>query len=237
MLSESRKILVVDDEAQIVDVVKSYLENNGYRVYEAYTGKQALDVFQKIRPVLVILDLMLPDIMGEEVCRQLRKISRVPIIMLTAKVEEDDIISGLGLGADDYVTKPFSPRQLMARVEALLRRSSDETVPLANVVSFNNEDLVIDSIKREVRKNGRVVNLTPNEYKILMAMIKYPQKAFTREELVLIALGDDYDGFDRTIDAHIKNLRQKIETDPKNPEYILTIHGVGYRFGGDASRE
>lgn len=231
-MAEPKKILVVDDEPKIVEVVSSYLENKGYVVYPAFNGRQALEVFEKVRPCLVILDLMLPDMMGEEVCQCLRRISRVPIIMLTAKSAEEDLLNGLNLGADDYVTKPFSPRQLVARVEALLRRTVNEAVPLAGLISFNNDDLVIDSQKYEVRKNGKVVNLTPNEYKILMSLVKYPQKAFTREELVSVALGEDFDGYDRTIDTHIKNLRQKIETNPKNPRYILTVHGVGYRFGG-----
>ncbi len=228
-----KKILVVDDEPNIVAVVKSYLEKSGYEVMGAFTSNEALDLFEKVNPVLVILDLMLPDISGEEVCRRLRRRSRVPIIMLTAKVEEEDILKGLGLGADDYVTKPFSPRQLVARVEALLRRTTQEAIPLAERLSYNQGDLEIDLYGHEVKKNGVKVNLTPNEYQILLAMLKYPRKAFTRDELVILALGDDYDGFDRTIDVHIKNLRQKIETDPKRPQYILTVHGVGYRFGGE----
>ena len=227
-----KKILVVDDEPNIVEVVKSYLEKNGYEVVVAFTGSEALDLFEKTNPVLVILDLMLPDISGEEVCRRLRNRSRVPVIMLTAKVEEENILNGLGLGADDYVTKPFSPRQLVARVEALLRRTVQD-VTLAERLSFNQDELVIDPYSHEVKKNGEKVNLTPNEYRILLAMLKYPRKAFTRDELVTLALGDDYEGFDRTVDVHIKNIRQKIETDPKNPKYILTVHGVGYRFGGE----
>jgi DNA-binding response OmpR family regulator len=231
MQKNSKKILVVDDEAKIVEVVKSYLENSGYSVVEAFDGGQALKVFDSSNPSLVILDLMLPDISGEEVCRILRKKSRVPIIMLTAKIEEEDILKGLNIGADDYVTKPFSPRQLVARVMAHLRRTEEESLPLTNIMSFN-DDLTIDTVKYEVRKNGEVVNLTPNEYKLLMTMIKYPAKTFTREELVSMVLGEDYDGYDRTIDTHIKNLRQKIETDPKSSKYILTVHGVGYKFGG-----
>ncbi len=140
---------------------------------------------------------------------------------------------GYDIGADDYVTKPFSPKQLIARVAALLRRSSDDLVPLSNIISFNNDDLVVDNLSYDIKKNGNGVNLTPNEYKILMTMMKYPKKTFTREELICMALGEDFDGFDRTIDTHIKNLRQKIESDPKAPKYILTVHGVGYRFGGD----
>ncbi|MCX7923731.1 MAG: response regulator transcription factor [Clostridia bacterium] len=233
MICNTKKIFVVDDEVKIVEVVKSYLENSGYTVCEAYNGKDALSAFDRINPSLVILDLMLPDITGEEICKTLRKKSRVPIIMLTAKVEEEDILKGLDIGADDYVTKPFSPRQLVARVAALLRRVEDEAVPLANSISFNDGDLVIDNLKHEMRKNGAIINLTPNERKILMTMIKYPSKAFTREELICMVLGEDFDGYDRTIDTHIKNLRQKIEDDPRKPRYILTVHGLGYRFGGE----
>lgn len=233
MINYTKKVLVVDDEIKIVEVVKSYLEHSGYEVHEAYNGKQALELFDKISPSLVVLDLMLPDITGEEICRMLRKQSRVPIIMLTAKIEEEDILKGLDIGADDYVTKPFSPKQLVARVAAILRRSSDDPVPLANTISFNNDDLVIDNLSYDVRKNGNSANLTPNEYKILMTMIKYPKKTFTREELIRMALGEDFDGFDRTVDTHVKNLRQKIESDPKVPKYILTVHGIGYRFGGE----
>jgi DNA-binding response OmpR family regulator len=233
MITSIKKILVVDDEQKIVEVVKSYLNHSGYDVYEAYNGKQAIDIFEKFKPNLVILDLMLPDMTGEDICRQIRKQSRVPIIMLTAKVDEEDILKGLDIGADDYITKPFSPRQLVARVNAILRRVTDEPVLLTNTIAFNENDLVIDNQSYEVKKNDNNVNLTPNEYKILITMIKYPKKTFTREELISMALGEDFDGYDRTIDTHIKNLRQKIETDPKNPKYILTVHGVGYRFGGE----
>ncbi|MCR4437193.1 MAG: response regulator transcription factor [Clostridiales bacterium] len=233
MSSNTKRILVVDDEPKIVEVVKSYLENSGYLVYEAYTGKQALEIFEKISPSLIVLDLMLPDTTGEEICKTLRKKSKVPIIMLTAKIEEEDILKGLGTGADDYVTKPFSPRQLVARVEALLRRAEDHFASLSNILSFNNDDLMIDLANYDVKKNGESVNLTPNEFKILSTMAKYPKKAFTREELITLVIGNDFEGFDRTIDTHIKNLRQKIETDPKNPQFILTVHGVGYRFNGE----
>jgi DNA-binding response OmpR family regulator len=227
------KILVVDDEEKIAEVVKSYLEKSGFKVYCAYNGNEALELFDKINPRLVVLDLMLPDISGEEICRTIRKKSRVPIIMLTARVEEESILNGLGIGADDYVTKPFSPRQLIARVIAILRRSEDGIMPLSNVMSFNNGELLVDSIRHEIKKDGQPVNLTPNEYKILMALIKYPQKAFTRDELVCLVLGEDYEGYDRTIDTHVKNLRQKIEPDVRTPRYILTVYGVGYKFGGE----
>ena len=233
MQQNGSKILVVDDEEKIVEVVKSYLEASGYMVYAAYNCKEAQQIFDKVNPDLLILDLMLPDISGEEFCMMIRRKSRVPIIMLTAKIDEADILKGLDIGADDYITKPFSTKQLVARVKALLRRSSQEVIPLTDVLSFNEGDLIIDSLKHEVKKQGEVASLTPNEYKLLMAMVKYPQKVFTREELIVVALGGEFDGFDRTIDSHIKNLRQKIETDTKGPEYILTVHGVGYRFGGE----
>lgn len=232
MTNHFKKILVVEDEKKIVEVIKSYLEHSGFVVYEAYGGKQALELFDRLEPDLVLLDLMLPDIPGEEICRIIRKKSRVPVIMLTAKVEEENILNGLDIGADDYITKPFSPKQLVARVVAVLRRSADDPVPLSNTISFNEEHLVIDSLKHEVKKEGAIVNLTPNEYRILMTLIKYPRKTFTRAELVSMALGDDFEGFDRTVDTHVKNLRQKIEKDPKTPQYLLTVHGIGYRFGG-----
>jgi DNA-binding response OmpR family regulator len=227
-----KKILVVDDEIKITEVIKSYLEHSGYDVAAACDGKQAMQLFEKQNPSLIILDLMLPDISGEDLCRIIRKESRVPIIMLTAKVEEEDILRGLDIGADDYITKPFSPKQLVARVFAVLRRVSDDPVTLSNTVSFNHDDLVIDNLRHEVKKQNSIVNLTPNEYRILLTLIKYPQKTFTREELINMALGEDFDGFDRTVDTHIKNLRQKIESDPKSPVYVLTVHGIGYRFSG-----
>lgn len=232
-MSNEKSILVVDDEPKIVEVVKSYLENSGYRVQVAYDGHQALQLFDKTQFSLVILDLMLPDMTGEQICQTLRKKSRVPIIMLTAKIEEENILQGLDMGADDYVTKPFSPRQLIARVKALLRRAEEDVAPLSQVFSFNEGDLVINLESHEVTKQGNPVNLTPNEFKLLTALLKYPKKAFTREELIMQAMGADFEGYDRIIDTHIKNLRQKIETDGRNHQYILTVHGIGYRFGGD----
>jgi len=226
-------ILVVDDETKIVDVVKSYLEREGYRVFEAYSGSQALKRFEEDKPSLVVLDLMLPDMSGEEICQIIRRKSRIPIIMLTAKVEEEDILKGLNIGADDYITKPFSPRQLVARVQAVLRRTPDDELPLANIYSFEGGALVIDVEKHQVTKHGKIINLTPSEFSILTTLIKHPNKVYTRDELITHALGEDFFGYDRTIDSHIKNLRQKIEDDPKSPKLIITVHGVGYRFGGD----
>jgi len=233
VMNKNKNILVVDDEVKIVQVIKSYLENSGYTVYEAYTAKQALEKFQEVNPSLIVLDLMLPDMAGEDICRKLREKSRVPIIMLTAKVDEEDILRGLNIGADDYVTKPFSPRQLVARIDAVLRRSADSAAPLSDILSFNNGDIVINTQKYEVKRDGKAINLTPKEYKLLVTMAKHPDKVFTREELIYSVLGEDYDGYDRTIDTHIKNIRQKIEPDPRAPRYILTVHGIGYRFGGE----
>jgi Response regulators consisting of a CheY-like receiver domain and a winged-helix DNA-binding domain len=227
-----KRILIVDDEVKIVEVVKSYLENSGYSVYVAYNGMDAVNLFDKINPHLMILDLMLPDISGEDICEMLRKRSKVPIVMLTAKTGEEDILKGLDIGADDYVTKPFSPRQLVARVKALLRRTEDEQGEMNTLFSINNGDLIINDLNYEVKKGGNIVNLTPIEYNILITMFKYPGKIFTRAELISVALGENFEGYDRTIDSHIKNLRQKIEDDPKNPAYIVTIRGIGYKFGG-----
>jgi len=225
-----RKVLVVDDEPKIAEVVGSYLSAGGFIPVAAAGGAEALRLFDQERPCLVILDLLLPDLPGEVVCRRLRARSRVPIIMLTAKVEETDAVRGLGLGADDYVTKPFSPRQLMARVEAVLRRTSESTAALARVLAFGGEDLLVDNAAMQVRKGGKEVDLTPTEFRLLAILTASPGRVFSREELIARALGPDFTGIDRTIDAHVKNLRQKIETDPHHPRYVLTVHGLGYRF-------
>jgi DNA-binding response OmpR family regulator len=233
MENHARKILVVDDEVKILEVVKAFLENKGYIIFIAENGRQAFEILESENVSLVLLDLMLPEMSGEEICKAIRKKSRIPIIMLTAKADESDMLEGLGIGADDYITKPFSLKALYARIEAVLRRSSDDLIPLYNKSSFNNTDLEIDFESHIVKKNKSEVKLTPNEFKILAALIKYPNKIFTREELISVALGDEFDGYDRTVDSHIKNIRQKIESDLKNPVYILTIHGVGYKFGGE----
>lgn len=226
-----KKIFIVDDEVKITEVIKSYLENSGYAVYVAYNGVDAMNLFNKINPDLIILDLMLPDICGEDICEMLRKRSKVPIIMLTGKTDEEDILNGLDIGADDYITKPFSPRQLVARVKALLRRTEDELGEKNSLFSLNDNDLIINDLNYEVKKAGNIVNLTPIEYNILITMVRYPGKIFTREELIIGALGQNFKGYDRTIDSHIKNLRYKIEDNPKEPEYILTMRGIGYKFG------
>ena len=234
MAREPQRVLVVDDEPKIAEVVGSYLLKAGFEPVSASTGTQALALFEKVRPCLVILDLMLPDLSGEDVCRWLRARSRVPIIMLTARIADADAVKGLGLGADDYVTKPFSPRQLMARVQAVLRRTEGASSPLAQVLRFEEDDLVIDTGTDDVRKAGVPVSMTPREYRLLRVLAANPGRVFSREELITHALGEDYSGFDRTIDVHVKNIRKKIEKDHRRPRYILTVHGIGYRFAAEA---
>ncbi len=233
MDNDSYTVLVVDDEERIVEFVESYLLKSGYTVLKAYNGSDALQLFEHNKIDLILLDLMLPDVSGEEVCKTIRKVSRVPVIMLTAKAEEEQILKGLDIGADDYVTKPFSPRQLIARVGALLRRTKGGNYRVSSILSFNHQDLVIDTLKHEVTKNGEVLKLTPIEFSLLSTMAKTPNRTYTRDDLITYALGDEYDGFDRSLDSHIKNLRHKIETDTKNCRYILTVHGMGYKFGGE----
>ncbi|MDO4321144.1 MAG: response regulator transcription factor [Lachnospiraceae bacterium] len=234
-LTGLKNIFVVDDEWMIREAVSSYLEKQGYRVFAAESGGEALQILEKQTISFVILDLMLPDMSGEEICALIRRRSRVPVIMLTAKTMESDMVNGLELGADDYITKPFSLKNLYARMQAVLRRSSGDLKPLAAKFSWNNGDLVIDCERREVHKRAERIAVTPIEWKILSAFIKYPQKVFTRDDLLAVAFDLDFDGYDRVIDTHIKNLRKKIEDDPKRPVYIRTVHGLGYKFEGDAS--
>lgn len=228
-------ILVIDDERLIREAVASYLEKQGYTVFLAETGQEAMDIFKKQQISFVILDLMLPDVSGEALCSMLRKQSRVPIIMLTAKTMEEDMLQGLYLGADDYITKPFSLKNLYARMQAILRRTSEEPRPLVAKSSWRNGELVIDYEHGEVLKRGESVILTPIEWKILITFIQYPQKVFTRDDLLATAFDPGFDGYERVIDTHIKNLRKKLEDDPKNPFYIRTVHGIGYKFGGNES--
>ena len=232
MARNSRNVLVVDDEPKILEVVCLLLESKGFHAIPAENGRKALEIFETENISLIILDLMMPDISGEEVCRTVRRRSRVPIIMLTAKVEENSVVEGLGLGADDYVIKPFGLKELYARVEAVLRRAEGDLVPLTKRNSWRDGDLAVDFEKNEVRKKGAVLTLTPSELKILSVLIKYPGKVFTREELIESALDKGFAGYDRAIDSHIKNIRKKLEDDPKNPVYVLTIPGLGYKFGG-----
>jgi two-component system OmpR family response regulator len=227
-----RPILVVEDDRKISKVVKVYLEGEGYRVVTADNGKEALDAVMKEMPSLVILDLMLPDISGEEVCQEMRDIGDFPIIMVTAKSSENERVAGFALGADDYVVKPFSPRELVARVKAVLKRAPKHELRSAELMSFNGGMLTIDSQSYEVKKAGLSLTMTPTEFKILMVLSRAPGRVFTRGELVESALGYQFEGYERSIDAHIKNIRHKIEEDPKSPIFIHTIYGVGYKFAG-----
>jgi len=228
------KILVVDDDKKIVELVTLYLKRDGYQVLAAFDGRQAIDLARRRQPDLIVLDLMLPQVDGTDVCRILRAESEVPIIMLTGRSTDEDKLAGLDLGADDYVTKPFNPRELLARIRAVLRRTSGKDESGPSEVRFG--DIVMDFVRHEVRANGLVVNLTPTEFRMLEVLVKEPGRAFSRLELLEQAFGYDYEGLERTVDVHIMNLRKKIETEPSRPCYVVTVPGVGYRFkGADAA--
>jgi DNA-binding response OmpR family regulator len=223
-----KNILIVDDESLVTEFLSAYLSKNGYTTYCAHSGKTAQEIFRTIDISLVLLDLMLPDMTGEELCKVFRSTSRVPIIMLTAKVQESDILEGLRHGADDYLTKPFSPRIVVAKVEAVLRRVECDNLASVPVTYKNN--LTIDFQNGIVKKHGDVINLTPTEFKILSTMANAPGRIFTRDQLISFALGDEFSGFDRSIDSYIKGLRSKIEDNRKRPQHIITVHGTGYKF-------
>lgn len=232
-MSETKNILVVDDEAKIREVIFSYLTSKGFQIYQAENGKEALTVFRNKPIDLIILDLMLPDLSGEEICTCIRKESSVPIIMLTAKTMEEDMINGLNLGADDYIEKPFSLKELYARTEALLRRCLGSLKPQSSPYIWQDKELMIDLKNKKITKHGELIRLTRSEWNILTALVTSPQKTFSREELLDVAFDPAFDGYDRIIDTHIKNLRKKIEDNPKSPVYVITAHGLGYRFGGE----
>jgi len=221
-----KRVLVVDDDIKTVELVKLYLKRDGYRVLTAYDGVEALRLAREGHPNLIVLDLMLPGIDGLEVCRTLRAESDVPIIMLTAKTTDQDKLVGLELGADDYVTKPFSPRELAARVRAVLRRFPGERGP----AEIKHGELTVNFLKHEAFLAGRPLNLTTVEFKLLAALIKEPGRVFSRAQLIESALGYDFEGFDRTIDVHVLNLRRKLEPDPSHPRYIKTVYGAGYKL-------
>jgi DNA-binding response OmpR family regulator len=223
----AKKILVVDDEKKIVDILKAYLERDGYRVIAAYDGRSALELARHDSPDLVILDLMLPEFSGWDVCRELRRKSDVPIIMLTARDDTSDKIVGLELGADDYITKPFEPKEVLSRVRAVLRRS-EGMVTLR--VTLNVGDVIIDTEKRLVRRGDREIILTPIEFELIRVMAENPGRVYSRMQLLDRIQGDAYEGYERTIDSHIKNLRKKLELDPEHPRYIITVYGVGYKL-------
>ncbi|MDO8672748.1 MAG: response regulator transcription factor [Dehalococcoidia bacterium] len=222
-----KKILLVDDEPKIVEIVRLYLEKDGYRVVTAGDGEKALDANRREKPDLIILDLNLPEVDGLEVCKTIRRGSNVPIIMLTARDEGVDKLIGLELGADDYITKPFSPREVVARVKAVLRRVGGEA-SLPEILRVG--DLSIDLGRHEVRRGDTAIDLTPTEFKLLEVMAQNPGRVYTRLQLLDKVQGYTFEGYERTVDAHIKNLRQKVEPDPQKPKYVVTVYGVGYRF-------
>ncbi len=226
-----KKVLVVDDDAKTVELVKLYLNRDGYRVITSYDGLEALRLARETRPDLIVLDLMLSGMDGLEICRTLREESDVPIIMLTARTTDQDKLIGLGLGADDYITKPFSPRELAARVRTVLRRLPGERGP----AEIRHDKLRINFRSHQASLDGRDLNLTPVEFKLLGVLAKEPGRVFNREQLIEDALGFDFEGFNRTIDVHILNLRRKMEPDPSHPRYIKTVYGAGYKFSGENS--
>jgi len=222
-----KKILVVDDEKKIVDIVKAYLERDGYRVIVAYDGRLALQMARSESPDLIILDLMLPEVSGWDVCRTLRTESNVPIIMLTALDDDSDKILGLELGADDYVVKPFNPKELVSRVRAVLRRTESAAIQPKRIEITG---LTIDLEKHEVRRGDKLLELTPTEFELLRVLAEAPGRVYNRMQLLDKVQGSAYEGYERAIDSHIKNLRKKVEPDPDLPKYIITVRGIGYKL-------
>ena len=223
-------VLIVDDDSKLRALLADYLKKEDFRVFAAVSGPEALTAFAEHNPDIVVLDLMLPGMDGYEVCRRIREKSTVPVIMLTARDAEYDRLNGLEIGADDYVTKPFSIRELTARVRALLRRSYG-ALSAPPITQFAVGDLVLDTAQHTVRRGGISIDLTPIEFSLLECLIKNPHQVFNRLQLMENSHGFAFDGYERTIDAHIRNLRKKIEPNPRTPRYILTIYGVGYRMG------
>ncbi|MDA0734424.1 MAG: response regulator transcription factor [Chloroflexi bacterium] len=224
------KVLVVEDDPHAIELVRLYLSRDGHDVITASDGLEGLRLARETHPDLLVLDLMLPGMDGLEICRIIREETDIPVIMLTARVEEEDRLSGLDLGADDYVTKPFSPRELAARVRAVLRRTSRDSLE-NGPAELTYQGVTVNLRGRSVSVGGTPVQLTPTEFRLLATLIKEPGRAFTRELLIDRAFGYDFEGFDRTVDAHISSLRRKIETMPPKSRYIHTVYGLGYRFG------
>ena len=225
----NRRVLMVDDDIKTVDLVQLYLIRDGYKVFTAYNGNEALKMARESKPDIIVLDLMLPGMNGLEVCKKLREESDIPIIMLTARTTEEDRLIGLNLGADDYITKPFSPRELAARVRAVLRRMPAETISRGSD-ELKRGNLVVNFSKYEALLNGKPLELTNIEFKLLGIMAREPDRVFSRTQLIEKTVGYDFEGFDRTIDVHIHNLRRKLETDVDNPKLIKTVYGAGYKF-------
>jgi len=227
----NERVLVVDDEPSVQEVARAYLEREGFIVDSAMDGATALAQIERKPPDLIVLDLMLPDVTGEEIARHVRERSDVPILMLTAKAGEEQRLHGFELGADDYLVKPFSPRELVARIRAILRRAGEGEAPLTAHASFDGGRLQIDELRHEVRVDGELVKLTPTEFRLLTTLAGYPGRVYSRFELINRVQGTDFEGYERTIDAHVKNLRRKLEADPAQPRYVETVLGVGYRLG------
>ena len=229
-LNSAQTVLVVDDDPNIVELTRLYLERDGFRVLSALDGARGLALARQEDPALVVLDVMLPRLNGLDVCRALRQESAVPIIMLTARVEEEDRLAGLDLGADDYVTKPFSPRELAARVRAVLRRTTRES-PGEGSATLSVGPVVLDQQAQQVRVNGNALRLTPREYRLLQLLVRQPGRTFTRDQIIDRVFGDEYDGFDRTVDAHVSSLRRKLASAASGGHKLVqTVYGSGYRL-------
>lgn len=231
------EILVVDDERKITEVIESYLNSKGYKVHVATSGKSAFEFLEIYKIDLLILDLMLPDMSGEEICGMIRasnieRIKLLPIIMLSAKAQEADIIEGLKTGADDYMVKPFSLKELHVRIETIMRRLNISRLHVKPSFWTDNH-LSVDITHQKVSIENQMISLTNSELKILMTLMDQPSRVYTREQLINSVFGEDFNSYDRAIDTHIKNLRHKIEKNPKEPNYIKTVYGIGYKFGGE----
>lgn len=225
------KILLVEDEIKISSIIEKYLLKEGYEVSKAFDGEEAINKFENEEIDLIILDRMLPKLTGDKVIEFIRERSNIPIIMVTAKVEEKDIIEGFKFGADDYVVKPFSPGELLERIKAVLRRTQRSETIKRNILSYDNGNFIINLDNYTIELSGEIIELTKNEFEIVKVLFEHPNKIFTREEIIAAAFGTDYEAYDRAIDTHIKNIRQKIEGNPKKPKYIVTVYGVGYKVG------
>jgi len=226
-------VLIVEDDIKLARIVKAYLEGADFRTVHASTVSEALQKAEAELPLAVILDLGLPDGSGEELCQSLKGLGDFPVIMLTAKSSEEERLAGFALGADDYMVKPASPRELVCRLKAVLKRYDRSSLSPDSIASFNNGTLVLNSLRHQISRDGHPLSVTPTEFKLLQALASNPGRTFTRDELISRALGYHFEGYDRSIDAHIKNLRQKIEKDPRAPEYLKTVYGVGYLFAGE----
>jgi DNA-binding response OmpR family regulator len=226
----NERILVIDDDAVVHEVARASLEREGYVVYDATEGQAGLALASMRGPALVVLDMMLPDVSGETVLQELRRRSQVPILVLSAKGDTEQRIQGLGLGADDYLAKPFSPRELVARIKALLRRAQGQLAE-RDLLAFDGGALQIDSVRHEVRADGEPCELTRSEFDLLLVLAQYPGRVYSRGEIAYRLRGDDFDGDERLVDVHVRNLRRKIEADPADPRRVETVRGVGYRLG------